>query len=750
VRRRTLSQLRFIKAAIAVAIALTIFTLPGYAQQGYPPNDQGAYPPNGQQGYPPPNNQQGYPPNDQPGDRSYNQADPPSRVARLSYLTGKVSFEPSGENQWSQASPNYPMTTGDRLYTDNDARAELETGNIAIRMASNTDLSTTVLSDRLLQLGLSQGTLRVRAYEIYPGNSVEIDTPSAALTLLRAGSYRVETYPDGNTTLIAVTEGDLEVSGNGINQTLHAGQAIKLEGTEDVRMDWISEPDRDDFDQWCGNRDRRFQNSDSRQYVSQYTPGYSDLDEYGRWDNAPEYGRVWYPSQVPADWAPYRYGRWVWVEPWGWTWVEEEPWGFAPFHYGRWALIGARWGWVPGPLVVRVRPVYAPALVAFVGGPNAGVQVWFPLGPRDPYLPWYHHSDEYRRQVNVTNVRITNINITNIRVENIHYTYQRIAPTACNTETFRGSRPVAREQVRINVEDIGRARVINHPDIHPDERTVHAGRPEAHPPVEQTRPHIDNRVLNTRVGGPEGGRPGDARNDRGGQPDRDRNPVVTHQGEAGNPGGPVRQPDMRPGDNRGNDNRGNDNRGNENRGNDARNNDARGNNDRNGEANPRGADAGRPPDQPNRNLPGRDNPPPTGDNRGRDTNTNNNGRDNNGRDNNVRDNNGGPYKPQPAIVQNGNNRGPENGPPQEHRPLVTKNPPPPQNPPFSQRQPAMQDHPGRPLEPQQVDNIRRGQPAGPRQDREVPMHANPPAQRQSPPPAKNESKPEHEHERDKH
>jgi hypothetical protein len=685
---------------------------------------------------------------------SAEEGDPPSRVARLSYITGKVSFEPSGEDQWNQASPNYPMTTGDRLYTDNDGRAELETGNIAIRMAPDTDLSTTTLSDQLVQLGLAQGTLRVRAYDIADGNSIEIDTPSAALTLLRAGSYRVETYPDGNTTLVAVNEGDLEISGAGINRTLHAGEAVKLTGTDDVRMDWISIPDRDDFDQWCGDRDRRFMNSNSRRYVSDYTPGYADLDEYGSWDNAREYGRVWYPSQVSADWVPYRNGRWVWVEPWGWTWVEEEPWGFAPFHYGRWVLIGRRWGWVPGP-AIAVRPVYAPALVAFVGGPSAGIQVWFPLGPRDPYLPWYHHSDVYRRQVNVTNVRITNINVTNIRVENIHYTYQRIAPTACNTETFRGSRPVGREFVRVNADEIGRARIIPHPEIRPDERSIHAGRQEEHPPVERIRPHIENRGIDNRIvnARPEprndhdrveqardprnDGRPGDDRgrfgdrqaNDRpyGDRPNNDR-PINDHRGEAGNPGGDQRQ--ERTGDDR----------------------------------NPRAGDSGRGPEPGNRNLPGRDNPPPNADNR-----------DVHGRE-------GSPYRPQPAVVPqtvhdnpqpavvqqivhdrpqpavvqqiahesaqpavvSQVNRVPDSAPPQERRPLVNRNPAPPQNPSFSQRQPAMQDHPGRPLEPQQVENIRRGEAAGPRQDREVPSHGN---SRPSPPPAKNDSKQDRDHDR---
>jgi hypothetical protein len=728
-------------AVLLSVIAVAIFSRPVFGQ-GYPQNDQGGYPPNYQGGYS--NNQAG---------------DPPSRVARLSYITGKVSFEPSGEEQWSQASMNYPVTTGDRLYTDDDGRAEFETGNIAVRMAPNTDLSTTNLNDQLVQLGLSQGTLRVRAYEIAGGNSIEIDTPSAALTLLRAGSYRVETYPDGNTTLVAVNDGDLEISAAGITRTLHAGEAVRLEGTDYVRMDRISLPDRDDFDQWCSDRDGRFMNSDSRQYVSSYTPGYADLDQYGRWDNAPEYGRVWYPSQVAADWAPYRYGRWVWVEPWGWTWVEQEPWGFAPFHYGRWALIGSRWGWVPGP-VIAVRPIYAPALVAFAGGPRAGVQVWFPLGPRDPYLPWYHHSDGYLRQVNVTNVRYVNVtNITNIRVENIHYAYQRIAPTAVSTEVFRGSRPVGRERVRLDADDIGRARVINHPDVRPDERTIHAGLPAAHPPVESIRPRIENRVVNARV--PEGGRPGEPRNDRDDRPDRDRNderpgynrnPVFNHQGEAGNPGGQSGQNNDRnanAGDRGINDHRGEaGNPGGQNR---------EGDNRQNNDRNPRIGDNGRPPDAGNpRNLPGRDNPPSTGDNR--------NGRGpettggpyqtkpaivQNGRG---PDTAGGPYQTKPAIVQNGrggetgasdNGRSASNGPPQDRHSLVNKNPAPPQNPSFSQRQPAMQDHPGRPLEPQQVENIRRGEPAGPRQDREVPPHQAS-AQRQGPPPARNDSRPEHE------
>jgi hypothetical protein len=653
--------------------------------------------------------------------------DPPGRVARLGYISGTVSFQPSGENQWSQALANYPLTTGDRIYTDKDGRAELETGNIAVRLSSGTDVSTTNLSDQLVQLGLAQGTLRVRAYEIQQGNSVEIDTPNAALTLLRPGSYRVETFPEDNTTLVTVNSGDLEISGNGLSQVVHGGQSVKLSGDQEVQVSQVQPPADDDFDRWSGERDQRFTSSNSRQYVGQYVPGYDDLDQYGQWQPAQDYGQVWYPTAVPAGWAPYRYGRWAWVEPWGWTWVEDEPWGFTPFHYGRWALIGSRWGWVPGTVGAPV-PVYAPALVAFVGGPNANVQVWFPLGPRDPFFPWYHHSDTYLRQVNVTNVRtqVNIINVINVHQENnhaaYHYAYQQIAPTAVSTEAFRGSRPVAREAVHVDVNQIGREQVIPHPEIHPDAGAVHAGTQVTHPPVESTRPKIESRApVANGAARPQGNPPAGVQREQtrpaevprttpapGAAPANDANRNATPRDNNTHTAPPA--------DNR-----------------DANRSNAQPEQTRPAEVPRTAPPSGQSPpanEGAAHNPPPGQNPPPGEANR--------NGAGNNpGRENN----NGNPNNadrgkippPQNAAEQH-------NGPPQNQRPLVTKTPPPQQNPSFAQKQGAMQEHPGRPLEPQQVDNIRRGQPAGQQQDREVPPHpaAQPQAKSKpsSPPPPK--------------
>src|SRR5213075_2532571 len=155
----------------------------------------------------------------------------------------------------------------------------------------------------------------------------------------------------------------------------------------------------------------------SARRVSPAMTGFEELDQYGEWATAPDYGAVWYPKSLPADWAPYREGRWVWVEPWGWNWVDDAPWGFAPFHYGRWAQVDDRWGWVPGEFVAQ--PVYAPALVAFIPQPTVEVALpadagppigWFPLAPGEVYWPAYTRSPTYIRNVNITNVRINVIN----------------------------------------------------------------------------------------------------------------------------------------------------------------------------------------------------------------------------------------------------------------------------------------------------------------------------------------------------
>lgn len=462
--------------------------------QGYP-QDQG----------PPPD--QGYP-QDQANAQDQN-GNPPGVAARISELQGNVSIEPSGQDQWTQASLNYTMTTGDRIYTDQGANAELEVGPYTVRVGENTDLTIANLDDQLMQLGVAQGTARVGVYDLPQGDAVEIDTPNGALNALGPGSYRVDVNPNGGSRVI-VENGSLQVSGGNLNQTIAGGQAVYLSGTNPIQMTSIGYPGPDGFDNWYDSRDHQFQGyrDRDRAYVDPDMPGAADLDQYGTWQAQSQYGPVWYPSNEPADWVPYRQGHWAYVQPWGWTWVDDEPWGYAPFHYGRWAQIGARWGWIPGP--VDVQPVYAPALVAFVGGGGfsmsigiggggGGLAAWFPLGPSDPYIPWYHYQGDYLRQVNVTNVRnvtnitnITNIvnrtNVTNINTANIHYAYRTVAATAVPVAAFSGGQPVARAVVHVTPAQLAQARVITRPAVTPARTAIFAGRAAVKaPPVRNAK-----------------------------------------------------------------------------------------------------------------------------------------------------------------------------------------------------------------------------------------------------------------------
>jgi hypothetical protein len=424
--------------------------------------------------------------------------DPPSRVARLSHTDGSVSFNPAGTDDWVAAIINRPMTTGDKLWSDDGSRAELHIGSASLRIGGMTGFSFLNLTDEVTQVQLTEGTLRVRVKRLDENENFEIDTPNLAFSILRPGTYRINVNEGGDTTIVNVIGGAGEVTGGGQAYSVRAGQTATFQGTNQLEADVQTYEGGDDFDQWCLDRDRREDRSMSARYVSDDVIGYEDLDDYGGWRPVPEYGQVWFPHVTVVGWAPYHYGHWVYIAPWGYTWVEDEPWGFAPFHYGRWVAVGGIWGWVPcQPRAVvgveYVRPVYAPALVAWVGGPHFAVGVavggpgavaWFPLGPREVYVPSYHVSRTYVTNVNVYNTTVINktvVNnyyntvVVNKQVTNVTYVNQRVAGavTATSSNTFVSGRPVARDVVRVDQREIASAPVVHQgPAIAPTRQAV--------------------------------------------------------------------------------------------------------------------------------------------------------------------------------------------------------------------------------------------------------------------------------------
>ena len=344
--------------------------------------------------------------------------DPPARVGRLADLTGQVWLWSPDGGEWIGAQRNRPLTTGDRIATDANSRAEVNIGSTTLRLDGGSEVEVLRLDDRQISLRLHSGTAAARLRTRESADEFELVTDEGRFRATRAGRYRIDR--DEEATFVTVDSGQGSFAGNRSALTVAAGQRAEFWLGGGDRLEYrMVERARDSFASWTYERDQRDDRSASARYVSPEMTGVEDLDRYGRWEQNPEYGALWIPRGVATDWAPYSTGHWAWVQPWGWTWVDDAPWGFAPFHYGRWVNVRNVWCWAPGTRVQR--PVYAPALVAWVGGNALSLSIsggsrapavgWFPLSPREVYVPSYRHSPSYVREVNVTH--ITNVTVIN-------------------------------------------------------------------------------------------------------------------------------------------------------------------------------------------------------------------------------------------------------------------------------------------------------------------------------------------------
>jgi hypothetical protein len=421
--------------------------------------------------------------------------DPPIRVARLNYVEGRVSFQPGGESDWGWATLNRPMTTGDSLWTGDRSRAEMHIGSTAIRVGGQTSVSFLNLDDRTVQIQLNSGTIDVRVRNLYRDDVFEVDTPNLAFTLLRRGDYRITVDPDGSFTTITLRDGQGQINGGGQAFLVDGGSQVQVSGTDHISYDIYDLPGRDNFDQWSYSRELREGRSQSARYVSPELTGSEDLDRNGTWRTDRTYGPVWVPTHVSRDWAPYRDGHWAWVDPWGWTWVDDAPSGFVTSHYGRWAHVnsdgygGGGWVWVPPHReahqdVYAQRPVYSPALVTFVGDSNSsrdfgngGGVAWFPLAPGEVYVPAHQTSPTYITNVNVTNTLVQQTTITNVVNNNVQtttYVNQRVegAVTAVPRATFVNAQPVAQAAVKVAPSAITAAPAVHAAPVAPVKASV--------------------------------------------------------------------------------------------------------------------------------------------------------------------------------------------------------------------------------------------------------------------------------------
>ena len=318
-------------------------------------------------------------------------------VARISIAQGSVAVQRGDSAQPVEAAVNAPVLGADYITTGDGSRAEVQFDEVSsVRLGDNVQMRFTKIDPNDRELQLAEGTVEARLLRGDDG-SVTVDTPSISIRAQDGGAYRVSVDPDGRTS-VTVRDGVAQILTPQGQQTLQPGTTLVASGTaSDPQIDTTQAIAMDGFDSFNEDCDSHEQVALQDTHVAPDVQGVADLDNDGRWvdDSASGYGDAWVPSDVPADWAPYRDGRWVWEDAYGWTWVGAEPWGWAPYHYGRWYRSAAYgWCWYPGP---RAYTPWAPAYVAFFGFNLGGVGIdlgfgdvgWLPIGPREAFHPWW-------------------------------------------------------------------------------------------------------------------------------------------------------------------------------------------------------------------------------------------------------------------------------------------------------------------------------------------------------------------------
>ena len=318
---------------------------------------------------------------------------------RLSFIDGEVSYWREGADDWARARPNLALAEGDALYTGDDANFEVQFGSRSfVRADENSQLSLLVMEEHRIQFAVTSGRVSFDMRRLAVDDTVEVSTPNAVFVIEHPGYYRVE-VDSRDTHFITRRGGEAMVTtADGRSLSIYPSEDIVVSAGDPVRVATYAASAPDAWDRWNDARSDRIGESISARYLPPEVYGAEELDHYGHWRVVPTYGSVWIPYGVSTGWVPYSTGYWVWDPDYEWTWIDDAPWGWAPFHYGRWVYIDGFWAWAPGPVVRR--PVYSPALVAFmIRGHDVSVRVgvglpglwWVALSWGEPVVPWWRH-----------------------------------------------------------------------------------------------------------------------------------------------------------------------------------------------------------------------------------------------------------------------------------------------------------------------------------------------------------------------
>ena len=366
------------------------------------------------------------------------------RVVRVSVIQGEAQIrrESAGDvdaDDWERVVQNLPLVEGDEITTSDNTRIEIQFDrNTYLRLGENSYLKIVNLRDYGVAVSLPQGVLSLNLLRFDKENSYfEIDAPNTTVAVQKAGTYRIDAGGSRSEEVgVTVTNGgQARVYSANSGFTLRDGRMAKIT----ISGEYAGEPDiqsasrfADDFAEWVLERNdvvaSRLQRAKYGEFYDDDFYGAEDLHNNGEWIYTRDYGYVWKPYEnitgVYDNWSPYRYGQWRFLPYYGWTWVNDEPWGWATYHHGRWVYYNGYWAWTPYSSRRASRSYWRPALVIFTTWGNN--YCWYPL----PYsYGYYNYNYYYNRQKTVI---INNTTVVN--------NYPSPTPTPAPTSTLAGTR----------------------------------------------------------------------------------------------------------------------------------------------------------------------------------------------------------------------------------------------------------------------------------------------------------------------
>lgn len=354
-------------------------------------------------------------------------------LMRISFIQGDVQVAGPDLEDWIGASVNLPLAEGDRIWVPDGGRVEAQIrGGVFVRADERTALDVLSLGDDSIQFYLDQG-------HAYLNNNrggvktAQVDTALASVRIFDNSIMMID-VTDGGATEVSVLKGHAYAESRAGTTRVTAGSTLTISDEYTAELSPIGPTD--EWDRWNLDRDRELVAwGESARYLPSELHEYSpDLDAHGRWAYTGEYGYVWTPTVVAADWAPYAHGSWAWVRG-NYVWVSFDPWGWAPFHYGRWVYItGFGWSWVP-PAAGAV--YWGPGYVGWIVTPQ--YVAWVPLAPGEIYYGYGYFGP--------ASVNITTVNVNTIVVkERFRNVTARNSVTVVERKTFGTGR---RDPVRL-------------------------------------------------------------------------------------------------------------------------------------------------------------------------------------------------------------------------------------------------------------------------------------------------------------